>query len=73
MVLRHSKTICIISDIKKWEKENSDEIPLPLYTHLSTEPQPLIGGLYVICYNEEHLLTLQNKIRSRQWDREAKG
>lgn len=35
-------------------------------THLSTETQPLIGGLYVICYYKEHLLTLQNKIKSWQ-------
>lgn len=60
-----------ISDIGTKKKVNN-EIPLPLCTHLSTEPQPLIGGFYVICNYEEHLLTLQNKIRSRQKDREAK-
>lgn len=43
---------------------NSNEIPL--YAHLSTEPQPLIGGLYVVCYHEEHLIALRNTIRSRQ-------
>lgn len=48
------------------EKAQLKVLPPPLYTHLGTEPQPLIGRLYVICYYEEHLLTLQNKIRSRQ-------
>ena len=44
----------------------NNSIPRLLFAHLSTVPQPLIGRLYVICHDEEHLLALQNKIRPRQ-------
>lgn len=39
----------------------SVNISFCLYTHLSTGSQSLVGGLYVISYYEENLLTLQNK------------
>lgn len=35
-----------------------------VHAHLSTEPQPLIRGLYVICHNEENLLPLPRTIKS---------
>lgn len=31
-------------------------------THLGTEAQPLVGGLYVICDNEEDLLALKTQL-----------
>lgn len=42
-------------------------------SHLCTESQSLIRGLNVICHNEKHLLTLQNKIRLRKFSGGAKG
>lgn len=33
-----------------------------MFPHLGTQPQPLIRRLDVICYYEEHLLTLQIRL-----------